>query len=188
MSAQRPMRSRVARLVAPVTDDDFARGPADAPVTLVVYGDFECPFCGALHSTVAQLRDQFGDALRVVFRHFPMGTMHPHARSAAKAAEAAALQDRAAFWELHDLMYANQGALTDSDLVGYAERIGLDVERFRADFGSEEVDQRIQEDFISGARSGVNGTPTIFVEGERYDGPHTVQMLGAAIAQRLRSR
>jgi len=186
MNGGTPMRSRVSQLTVPVGDDDHVQGPRDAPVTLVQYGDFECPFCKAAYSVVRELQDRYGPQLRVVFRHFPMKSMHPHARQAAMASEAAAMQDERAFWAMHDLLYEHQGPLDDDAILECAETLGLEMDRFRADLASETVDQRVQADFLSGARSGVNGTPSFYVDGVRYDGPHTAPMFGAAIERRLR--
>src|SRR3712207_2432708 len=115
-------------------DRDHVRGPVDAPLTLVEYGDFECPFCGRATGTVEELRARFGNQLRYVFRHVPLVDVHPHARLAAEAAEAAAAQGR--FWEMHDRLFAGQDRLTAEDLLGYAAATGLDVPRFARDLGS----------------------------------------------------
>jgi protein-disulfide isomerase len=158
----------MSRLNPPVGLSDHVLGPADARITLVEYGDYECPFCGQAHPIVKALPRELGDDLRFVFRHFPLAQAHPHATRAAQAAEAAGLQDR--FWEMHDLLYENQDRLDEPRLRLYAERLGLDLEQFDRDIDSEEVAAKVRSDFLSGARSGVNGTPTFFVNGERYDG------------------
>ena len=119
------------RLEPPVGDRDHVRGPATAPVTLVEYGDYECPYCGRAHPVVGELRERLGDRLRFVFRHFPLDSVHPRARHAAEAAEAAGAQDR--FWEMHDLLYENQEDLGDEALRRYAAEVGLDLERFEED-------------------------------------------------------
>jgi protein-disulfide isomerase len=156
------------RLTPPVGEKDHAAGPDDAPVTLVEYGDLECPYCGMAHPIVKAIRKELGDRLRFVFRHFPLSEAHPHARRAAQATEAAAAQGK--FWEMHDLVFRNQQALEDVDLVGYARELGLDVERFVRELESGTYEKRVREDFRSGVRSGVNGTPTFFVNGTRFDG------------------
>jgi diadenylate cyclase len=156
------------RLDPPVTDRDHVRGPASAPVTLVEYGDYECPTCGRMHPVLQELRENVGERLRFVFRHFPLDSVHPHARRAAEAAEAAAAQGR--FWEMHDLIYNNQEDLEDEALGRYAAEIGLDVARFKDDLVESRYAPRVREDRFSGERSGVEGTPTFFVNGRRYEG------------------
>ena len=160
--------------------DDWRRGPDDAPVTLVEYGDFQCPHCGAAYRVLEELLAQFPGRVRLVYRHFPLMSSHPRALPAAIAAEAAGAQGR--FWEMHHLLFENQHALGDDELLEYAKRIGLDMERFRADFEGRLNESKIREQLRQGARSGVNGTPTIFVNGERYDGPRTVEALAQAVA------
>jgi len=155
-------------LVEPVDQTrDHIQGPADALVTLVQYGDYECPYCGQAYPIVKQMQARMGERLRFVFRNFPISTSHPHAEQAAEAAEAADAQGR--FWEMHDLLYERQNRLTDRDLHGYAEDLGLDVERFDKEMAEHVHATRIHEDFISGVRSGVNGTPTFYVNGVRHD-------------------
>jgi protein-disulfide isomerase len=156
------------RLTPPVSNADHRAGPNDAPVTLVEYGDFECPHCGAAHPIVRDVRKRMGERLRFVFRHFPLSEVHPHAMHAAEAAEAAAAQGK--FWEMHDMLYENQQALEDSDLIRYAESLGLDAERVERELSSGAHEKRVRESFRSGVRSGVNGTPTFFINGVRYDG------------------
>lgn len=143
------------------SSEDHLRGPADAPL-LIEYADFECPFCAALHVKLAGLR------LRVVFRHFPVRSSHPRAWPAACAAEAAAIQGR--FWEMHDLLFSDQGRLDDPHLWQRAEELGLDVERFEADRRSEAVVERVRRDFSSGVRAGVVTTPTVFAGGRMFAG------------------
>jgi len=157
-----------AALTLPVTEDrDHIQGAPDAAVTLVEYGDYECPYCGAAYPIVKQLQAEEGDALRFVFRNFPITTAHPHAELAAEAAEAAAAQGR--FWEMHDLLYENQRRLDAEDLLAYAGRLGLDVEEFGRELEEHVYARRVREDFMSGVRSGVNGTPTFYVNGVRHD-------------------
>ena len=167
------------RLRLPVGERDHARGPATALVTLVESGDYECPYCGAAYPVVEELRQAFGDRLRFVFRHFPLAEMHPHAVDAAEAAEAAGAQQR--FWEMHDTLYTHQRALDDTHLVKYASSIGLDPSQFRRALAENAYAERVREDFLSGVRSGVNGTPTFFVEGVRYDGPLDFDSLAAVL-------
>jgi protein-disulfide isomerase len=148
-------------------------------VTLVEYGDYECPYCGRAHPIVKEVQERLGDRLRFVFRNFPITTSHPRAEQAAEAAEAAGAQGR--FWEMHDLIYESQPRLSDGDLRGYAERVGLDIERFDRELADHAYAERVREDFMSGVRSGVNGTPTFFINGARYDDPYDVETLTAAL-------
>jgi protein-disulfide isomerase len=155
-------------LTPPVSALDHAAGPDDAPVTLVEYGDYECPYCGMAHPIVKAAQRELGSQLRFVFRHFPLAEAHPHARVAAQAAEAAAAQGR--FWEMHDMLFEHQDALEPEDLVGYAKSLGLDTARFARDLEAGTYAKRVRDDFRNGVRSGVNGTPTFFVNGVRYNG------------------
>jgi protein-disulfide isomerase len=175
----------MTRLLLPVAERDHVRGPRNAPVTLVEYGDYECPYCGIAHPTVLALRKELGDGLCFVYRHFPLTSAHPHAQHAAEAAEAAGAQGR--FWEMHDVLFENQHALGDRDLVEYAGAVGLDVPRFVREMTGHAHAARVREDFMSGARSGVNGTPTFFVNGLRHDGPHDFPSLHSAILEAAKS-
>jgi protein-disulfide isomerase len=167
-------------LAVAVDDDrDHIQGPADAAVTLVEYGDYECPYCGAAYPIVKELQARMGDRLRFVFRNFPITTSHPHAEQAAEAAEAAAAQGR--FWEMHDLLYESQTRLRDQELHGYAEQLGIDVERFDKDLAEHVHASRVREDFMSGVRSGVNGTPSFYVNGTRHDDSYDLETLLAAL-------
>ena len=140
-------------MTMPVSADrDHIQGPDGAPVTLVEYGDYECPYCGAAYPNVKEVERILGDELRSVFRNFPLGDMHPHAVQAAEAAEAAAGQGR--FWEMHDRLYEHQDRQTTEDLIEHAQVLGLDVERFRSDLEEHTYEPRIQTDFLSGVRSG----------------------------------
>jgi formate-nitrite transporter family protein len=156
------------RLTPPVGERDHVAGSLDAPVVLVEYGDFECPFCGMAYPIVAAARRWMGNRLCFVFRHFPLAEQHPHARHAAEAAEAAAAQGQ--FWPMHGLLFEHQRELTDEDLAEYARRLGLDVDRFVDELLSGAYRKRVRDDFRGGVRSGVNATPTFFINGERYDG------------------
>jgi len=157
----------VARLTLPVGPRDHAQGSVDAPVTLVEYGDYECPHCGRAYPIVKEVQRRLGPKLRFVFRNFPLGEGHPHAEHAAEAAEGAAGQGR--FWEMHDTLYEHQRALDDPHLVGYAAKLGLDATRFEQELHTGAHKARVREDFMSGVRSGVNGTPTFFINGVRFD-------------------
>jgi len=166
-------------LARPVDERDRAQGPADAPVTLVEYGDYECPHCGRAYPIVQAVQKHFGPRLRFVFRNFPVSEAHPHALLAAAAAEAAG--DRGKFWEMHDQLFEHQDRLGALDLVKYAAEIGIDSEGFLDVIRSPQMAQRVRDDFMSGVRSGVNGTPTFFLNGRRYDGPWDYEDLVAAV-------
>ena len=154
---------------------DHIRGNVDAPYTLVEYGDFECPFCGRATGMVKELRQKLGDDLRYVFRHLTLIDVHPHAEIAAEAAEAAASQGR--FWEMHDLLFDHQGDLDIEDLIGYAAKLDLDVDRFVDEVESSRNSRRVREDVASAEASGATGTPTFFVEGRRHIGPYDARTL-----------
>jgi protein-disulfide isomerase len=173
----------MSRLMVPVGPRDHFEGPADAPVTLLEYGDFECPGCGAAHPIVKELQRQLGSKLRLVFRHFPLTTMHAHAQIAGEAAEAAGTQGR--FWPMHDLLFEHQDALRDTDLLEYGTALGLDVETFAAELQRHVHAPRVRDDFLSGVRSGVNGTPTFYVNGRRHDGAADLRSLSSSIEQAL---
>ncbi len=171
-----------AVLTLPVAEDrDHIQGPADAAVTLVEYGDYECPYCGAAYPIVKQVQARMGERLRFVFRNFPITTSHPHAEQAAEAAEAAATQGR--FWPMHDLLYENQRNLGDRDLRAYAEQLALDVELFDTELAGHVHAERVHQDFMSGVRSGVNGTPTFYINGARHDDSYDLETLLAALAR-----
>ena len=155
-------------LIPPVSADDHATGPDDAPVTLVEYGDFECSYCGMAYPLVNGIRRKLGTQLRFVFRNFPLREAHPHAQHAAEAAEAAAAQGH--FWEMHDMMYEHQDALEDADLLRYAKKIGIDELRVARELETGTYTRRVRDHFRSGVQSGVNGTPTFFINGQRFDG------------------
>jgi protein-disulfide isomerase len=169
-----------AVLTMPVTEDrDHTEGPADAPVTLVQYGDYECPFCGAAYPIIKEVQARMGKKLRFVFRNFPITTSHPHAERAAEAAEAAGAQGM--FWQMHDHLYENQRHLRDDDLHSYAEALGLAVDVFDKEMAEHVHAERIHEDFMSGVRSGVYGTPTFFINGVRHDDSYELETLLSAL-------
>jgi protein-disulfide isomerase len=172
-------------LKQPVTDADHTLGPDDAPVTLVEYGDYECPHCGAAEPIVKEVRRAMGDLLRTVFRNFPLRESHPHAEHAAEAAESAGAQG--AYWQMHDLLFAHQYAMDDRHLLSYAAAAGADPERVLQDLEAGTYEPRVQRDFVSGVRSGVNGTPTFFINGERHDGPWDLSHLLAALTRAART-
>jgi protein-disulfide isomerase len=162
------------QLTPPVSERDHSAGHEDAPVTLVEYGDYECPYCGMAHPIVKAAQQKLGDQLRFVFRNFPLREIHPHAHHAAEAAESAAAQGK--YWQMHDTIFEHQHALEDKDLLAYAASIGVDADLVAADLENETYAKRVREDFRSGVRSGVNGTPTFFINGERYNGPWADQI------------
>jgi protein-disulfide isomerase len=166
-------------LVLPVGERDHGQGPGSAPVTLVEYGDYECPYCGMAYPIVKAVQQRLGDRLRFVFRNFPISTSHPHAEHAAETAEAAGAQGK--FWEMHDLLYENQEHLRDADLQRLAEQAGLDIDRFDEEMEQQLHVERVREDFMSGVRSGVNGTPTFFVNGVRHDQSWDEETLAVAL-------
>ena len=162
----------------PVGEDDHVLGPDDAPVTLVEYGDFQCPHCARAHLVLPKVLRRLGDRVRFVFRHFPLAESHPNAVHAAEAAESVAAQaGEDAFWRMHDLMYEHQrdgdDSLDDAHLARYAEQAGADAAIVARDLADETYEPRVKESFVSGVRSGVNGTPTFFVNGRRFDGDWT---------------
>jgi protein-disulfide isomerase len=171
-----------ATLTPPVSERDHVIGPAVAPVTLVEYGDYECPFCGAAQPVVHEILRRLSSELRFAFRHFPLTRTHLHAEHAAEAAEAAGAQGPEKFWQMHELLFANQHALEDADLLVYAETIGLDLDRFVREVQMGVHAKRVREDFLSGVQSGVNGTPTFFINGRRHDAGNDLATLLAAIA------
>jgi protein-disulfide isomerase len=170
-------------LTPQVSSRDHAEGRADAPLTLVEYGDYQCPYCGAVYPVVKRLQKASGKKLRFVFRNFPLTQAHPYALVAAQAAEAAALQGK--FWEMHDLIYENQADLEPDVLPAWAERLELDLQEFGIAIRKGEITKRIKEDRMSGIQSGVNGTPCFFINGARYDGIADYEPLRAALEERL---
>jgi protein-disulfide isomerase len=168
------------RLVLPVSARDHIRGGASAPVTLVEYGDYQCPYCGMANPIVDEICRELGDGLRFVFRNFPLTEMHPHAEHAAEIAEAAGAHNK--FWEMHDLLYAHQDALDDQHLARYASSLGLPASEVNRALVQHAYSDRMREDFMSGVRSGVNGTPTFFINGVRHEDSFERDVLLAAIA------
>ncbi len=161
-------------LTLPVGERDHVQGPADAEVTLVEYGDYECPYCGQAYPIVKRIQERMGRQLRFVFRNFPLGEIHPHALHAAEAAESVAVHGgAAAFWAMHDLLYEHQkegsSALGDAGLARLAGKAGVEGTQVLADLEAAAQEARVREDFMSGVRSGVNGTPTFFINGRRHD-------------------
>ncbi|NIM94909.1 MAG: Na+/H+ antiporter NhaA [Anaerolineales bacterium] len=172
-----------AKLTPPVSVQDHIKGPTEATVDFVEYGDYECPHCRQAHAIVIELQERLGDRFRYTFRNFPITSVHPHAQLAAEAAEAAAAQGK--FWEMHTALFENQGALDEEHLIQYAAELGLDTERFQKDLQEHTFAERVKEDFLSGVRSGVNGTPTFFINGLRYDGVWDIESLKEEIEKPL---
>jgi len=169
----------MARLAVPVSAHDHAQGPVNAALTLVQYGDFQCPHCALLYPRVTEIARELRDSLRLVFRHFPLVEIHPQAQRAAEAAEAAASQGR--FWEMASFLYANQEHLDDDSLLRYAKKANLDARRFKKELASGAHAARVRSDFLAGVRSGVKGTPTLFINGEQYEGTFELDALVAAL-------
>jgi len=173
----------MAKLKIPVGAADHAQGSADAPVTLVEYGDYECPHCGRAYPIVKALQKKFGKQLRFVFRNFPLSEMHPHALAAAETAEFAGAHGK--FWEMHDLIYENQQRLSEQLLTELAQRLKLDGKALAKAREAGELTDRVQQDFSGGVRSGVNGTPTFFINGERHDADFEFETLVEALNEAL---
>jgi protein-disulfide isomerase len=169
-------------LAPPVTDRDHVHGDPAAAVTLIEYGDFECPYCGRAYPILKRVQGRLGGRLRFVFRNFPIGEIHPHAKHAAEAAESVAtLGGPAAFWMMHDLLFENQNALDDASLARYATQAGVKGELVLENLRDGLYSNLVGDSFMSGVRSGVNGTPTLFIDGIRYDGPRDEETLVAAL-------
>ena len=173
-----------SKLILPVSERDHIRGPASAPVTLVEYGDYECPYCGLANPIVDEIRRELGDGLRFVFRNFPLSEVHPHSEHAAEIAEAAGTHQK--FWEMHDMLYAHQDALDDRHLAEYLALLGVPTSEVKPALAQHAYLDRVREDFMSGVRSGVNGTPTFFINGLRHDGSYERNELLAAITEAAR--
>jgi len=166
-------------LTLPVATRDHIQGPIDAPIMLLEYGDYECPYCGAAYPIIKAIQERLGTRLCFAFRNFPLVNSHPHAQDAAEAAEAAGAQGK--FWEMHDILFENQEALDDEDIVQYATTLGLDANRVISEVLAGTHAARVREDFRNGARGGVNGTPTLFINGVRHEG--TLDSLLAALIE-----
>lgn len=169
-----------SQLTPPVSEPrDHIQGPPTATVTLVEYADYECPYCGQAHEILVDLSPLLEGRARLVFRNFPLAQIHPHAQRAAEAAEAAGAQGM--FWEMHDTLFENQQELDDEALASYAVELGLDLSRFTRELAAGTFAGRVREDFLSGVRSGVNGTPTFFINGRRHDRAWDAESLTLAI-------
>jgi protein-disulfide isomerase len=179
------MQTSAERVALPVGERDHILGPSTAPATLLEYGDYECPYCGQAHQVIKELYRQMARHMRFVFRHFPLTMIHPHAQHAAESAEAAGSQGK--FWEMHDVLYENQQALDDRDLAMYAATIGLDVSQFVDELARHVHAPKVRADFMSGVRSGVNGTPTFFINGKRHDGSYDFDTLFLAVEEAIKT-
>jgi len=179
----RRKESAMTKLKTPVTQHDHAQGDKDAPLTLLEYGDFECPHCGRAHPIVKALQQQFGDQLKFVYRHFPLAQMHPHAESAAETSEFGGAHKK--FWDMHDLLFENQDQLGMPLYQELAETLRLPPTGLIQALEEGRFRSRVREDFSSGVRSGVNGTPTFFINGVRYDGMVDVDGMAEALSLEL---
>jgi protein-disulfide isomerase len=168
-----------AHLRPPVNRNDHIKGPHDAVVELVEYGDYQCPHCGAAHPVVKSVEDAFHGKLKFVYRHFPLMEIHPMAVPAAIAAEAADLQGK--FWKMHDMIFENQAILSIPALVEFARVLDLNIPAFERDMQDRSLLEKVEADFESGMRSGVNGTPSFFINGEKYNGSYDFIALSGAI-------
>jgi len=173
-------------LTLPVSQRDHIQGSDTPAVSLVEYGDYQCSHCGQAHPIVKNIQEIMGSRMRFVFRNFPISTVHPNAQQAAEAAEAAAAQGK--FWEMHDFLFEHQDHMEIAALLKYAAKIGLDVKRFKDDLQAHAFAARVREDIDSGVRSGVNGTPTFFINRVRHDGPWDLQSLTTAIVAAAKGR
>lgn len=178
---KREVAARGPTSALPTPERDHIQGPIDAPIMLLEYGDYECPYCGEAYPVVKAVQKRLGARLCFAFRNFPLVNSHLHAQHAAEAAEAAGAQGR--FWEMHDLLYENQDALEDADLSEYASMLGLNAERLMKEVLDGAHTPRVRQDLRSGARQGVNGTPCFFINGVRYDGAPDLEDLLAALTE-----
>jgi protein-disulfide isomerase len=173
----------MANLRPPVTPEEHIQGSDDAPVTLVEYGDYECPHCGRAYSIIKRVQKHFGKSVRFAFRNFPLSELHPHAESAAETAEFAGARGK--FWEMHDLLFENQERLSGDLYLELAEQLSLPIEALRKALEDGTYQSRVRADFSSGVRSGVNGTPTFFINGNRHDGAFDYETLVLAIQEQI---
>lgn len=178
--------SDLSRLLLPIRPEDHVFGPETAEITMVEYGDYECPECGRLFAAIHRLQETSADRLRIAFRHYPLSGIHPCAQKASEAAEAAGAQGM--FWQMHDLLFQHQDHLERKDLADYAEKLGLDVKRFLKELKNGDYADRVREDFRRGVQNGVYGTPGLFVNGVRYNGSYDAEsMLTASAASTIRN-
>ena len=173
----------MAKLTVPITAEDHVQGPEDADVTVVEYGDYECPHCGRAYPIVQQVQKKFGEQLRFAFRNFPLGQMHPHAEAAAEVAEFAGVHGK--FWEMHDQLFENQEHLGEGLFLALAKELRLSTSAMRQALEQKTFQTRVRADFTSGIQSGVNGTPTFFINGLRHNGSFDFDALVSAIQQAM---
>ena len=171
--ASTPVETVDTQEVLGVDDTDWIKGNPEAEVTLIEYADYECPACASYQPLLNQVQDEYPDKVKIVYRHFPLITIHPNAFSASKAAEAAGLQDK--FWKMHEILYEKQEEWSEernakNTFIGYAESLELDVDKFKNDFESEEVKKRVEEDLIEAQSLGLSGTPTFYLNGKKLNG------------------
>jgi protein-disulfide isomerase len=187
MGSEDTEEKETKKLTIPVNiGSDHIRGSINAPITLVEYGDYECPYTGMAYTIVKEIMKQFGDKLYFVFRNFPLNDIHPHAQAAAEAAEAAAAQDK--FWEMHDYLFEHQQALGYSHLLEYAQTVGLDVGRFKKEMSGHLYASLIEESLKAGINSGVEGTPTFFINGIRYEDSWDLKTFSETLQKYLATR
>ncbi|HTQ29369.1 MAG TPA: thioredoxin domain-containing protein [Puia sp.] len=173
----------MSKLTPPVNKNDHTQGPASAPLTLVEYGDYQCPHCGAAYPILKRIEHEYAGRLRFVFRNFPLSNVHEFALPAALAAEAAGKQQR--FWEMHDLLFQHQDELSRMAIQEFAMVLRLNIPVFKMDLQDKALEEKIESDFESGVRSGVNGTPSFFINGTKYNGAYDQRSLSKAIAEHL---
>src|ERR1700733_14879280 len=173
----------MTKLAVAVSAKDHRQGDKDAPCTLVEYGDYQCPSCGQAYPIVKRLQKHFGKRLAFVFRNFPLSQIHQYAEPAAETAEYAGIHHK--FWEMHDLLYENQGSLDDGLFLELSQQLNLDIDKLTQALESKQFEPRVKADFSSGVRSGVNGTPTFFINGQRHDGSYDYESMGDAISLAL---
>ncbi|GAA4261435.1 DsbA family protein [Dactylosporangium darangshiense] len=174
-----PLHTATARLVVPVTERDHSLGPVDAPVTLVEYGDYQCPYCARAHPIVGELLRRRQGTVRFAYRHFPLTNLHPFAEMAAEAAEAAGAKRR--FWQMHDWLFEHQEELDAMTILAGAEAVGLDDEAIAGAIRGRQYLDKVRSDFVGGVHSGVNGTPTFIINGGRHDGGYSLEELEFAV-------
>ncbi len=167
-------------LTPQISSNDHAKGNLTANIVVVEYGDYQCPHCGRAYPIVQSIMRKFGNDLKFIFRNFPLSKVHPDATAAAVASEAAGLQDK--FWEMHSLLFENQQRLNNNSILNYAMKINLDMEQFKKDIQEGDLQKKVQKDFMSGLRSGVNATPTFFINGERYTESWDEETMGEYLA------
>ena len=173
----------MTQLKPPVNSKDHIQGKNTAPLELVEYGDYQCPHCGHAYPIIKNIQRNLGADLKFVFRNFPLSEIHPDAFNAAVAAEAAGLQKK--YWDMHDIIFENQQALDFENLFLYAKTIGLDLERFKNDIQKNTTTTKVEQDFESGVRSGVNGTPSFFINGKKYNGDWEEEMFSQYLKSKL---